>query len=140
MSERSVTEILKNILSVIAGVGAGILVFFAIGLFLFFSGIGWRDKEYIRSVDTYWFIGQILMILLSTVIAGVTTARISSRKNFLYPLITGISLLLLLMLLNDFEFDFRNFATGIAYLVVIPLTLGGAFMIMRSLKKINHEN
>ncbi len=119
-------EIFRNILSVVAGVLIALVIILSIGLvavLLSFSDS--RIPRYQAILSDVLLIGGSV---LGCLIGGYYTAKISTRKDIVHGICTGIVLTLLYALVNDFEFDLRYPDIGIIYFGIIPVVLIGIFI------------
>ncbi|HRE39304.1 MAG TPA: TIGR04086 family membrane protein [Chitinophagaceae bacterium] len=119
-------EIIRNFLSVVAGVMIALIIILPIGLFaglLVFS-----DSNIPKSKETLSKLLLIFGLIAGCLLGGYTTVKMSTRKDLVHAFITGIVLTFLYALVNDFEFDWRYPDTGIAYAGFIPIVMIGGII------------
>lgn len=127
-------EILRNFLSVVAGVICALAIIIPIG---FFAGLLSFSDESIPKTQT--IISTVLLIagpVAGCILGGYTTVKVSTRKDIIHAIITGMVLTFLYAWVNDFEFDWRYPETGIAYMGFIPTVLMGAIIGIRQKRKL----
>jgi len=127
-------EILRNFFSVVAGVISALAIIIPIGLiagFLSFS------DESIPKTQT--IISTVLLIagpVAGCILGGYTTVKVSTRKDIIHAIITGMVLTFLYAWVNDFEYDWRYPEIGIAYMGFIPTVLMGAIIGIKQKRKL----
>lgn len=129
-----VREIVRNFLSVVAGVLIALIIIIPIGIFaglMVFSDGSLPKSQQIIS-------GTLLIgrIAAGCIAGGYFTVRISTRKDLIHGFITGLVLTFLFGLINDFEFDWRYPDLSISYLGILPAVLIGAWAGIRKKKKV----
>jgi putative membrane protein (TIGR04086 family) len=131
-------EILRNFLSVVVGVIIALVIIIPIAIFaallVFSDGTVPKSQQVISTVLT---IGAIAAGCFT---GGYLTVKISTRKDWIHAIITGLVLTFLLALVNDFEFDWRYPDIGISYFGILPAVLIGAWAGIRKKKVISNTN
>jgi hypothetical protein len=121
----------RNFLSVFAGAAAGIacfMYFFTVSLF------GWTDggtKEEIARVEYTFMLFLLMMMAISSFVAGYVTARIATRK-LAYAGATGVLLIIILLLAGD---AFVSRLVDILFIAVFSLTGGWMASLRKGVKK-----
>src|SRR5688572_5896402 len=96
---------IRNILSVATGVVAGTITFILLALFFFSIGmLMWTDggsKEEIARTEFNIVISILLIIIIGSLLSGLITSVISSRKDLKLSAITGIILVIISILLAN---------------------------------------
>jgi len=124
-----VKEIIRNFLSVVAGVLFALIVVIPIGLIaglLVFS-----DAAIPKSQENLSTLLLFAGFVVGSLLGGYTTVKISTRRDLIHAFITGIVLTFLYALVNDFKFDWRYPDTGIAYIGFIPVVMIGGIIRVR---------
>lgn len=127
-----VKEIWRNFLSVVAGVFITFFIIFPIVIFVPF--ISFSDSRISRSQEIFTDVLLISGALFGCIMGGYTTAKISTRKDIVHGIITGLVLTFLLVCVNEFEFDLRYPDAGIIYFGTIPVVLIGVYIAIRKKK------
>ncbi|HEX4876352.1 MAG TPA: hypothetical protein VFV31_06740 [Chitinophagaceae bacterium] len=130
-----IKEIIRNFMSVVAGVLLALIFIIPIGLIaglLVFSDAAVPKSQEVLSTLLI-FAGFVIGCLLG----GYTTVKISTRRDLVHASITGIVLTLLYAWVNDFEFDWRYPDTGIAYAGFIPVVMIGGMIGVRKKRAIS---
>lgn len=126
MKDYRVKEIFRNLLAIATG---AIIAFL---LFAFFSLFGYA----LLSISGTWYgyVVMILIYLMTTGIAGYVTAIISTRKDIFNVIITGLVLILMLLINNNFSFD-STIEEWLIFYCILLLTFAGGLLGIRSKKK-----
>jgi putative membrane protein (TIGR04086 family) len=118
-------EKIQNILSVVVGVltGFALLTLLNLILLLFFLP-GNRDNESKVNSNQFQLFAIVIMVI-SCLIAGFITAKISTRKTFIHVLLTGIIFLLIILGIANFKLEDLEPTDWVGLILVIPGTLLG---------------
>lgn len=133
-----VKEILRNFLSVVAGVIVALMIILPSGILaglLSFSDAAIPKLQEFLSIFL-WIAG----IVAGCLPGGYTTVKISTRKDLIHAFITGIVLTFLYALIHDFEFNWLSIDTGITYFVFIPAVMIGGIMGIRKKRIISNNH
>ncbi len=129
-------EIVRNFLSVVAGVIIALVIIIPSTIFatlmVFSDGTVPKSQQVISTALT------IGAIAAGCITGGYLTVKISTRKDWVHTIITGLVLTCLLALVNDFEFDWRYPDVGIFYFGILPAVLIGAWAGIRKKKVISN--
>lgn len=119
-------EILKNFLSVLAGVSMALIIMVPVVLFAGLMVLS--DASVPKPQEIISTILLIFGITAGCITGGYTTAKISTRNDLTHTFITGLLLTFLYALVNDFEFDWRYFDIGMAYFGFVPVVMIGGML------------
>jgi hypothetical protein len=126
----------KNVLSVILGVLTGAAIFTIAGLILVLTSLpsikGDTEESGLGNLAGILEIVPAILVALSSFMGGYVTAKISTKKDMVHGLITGLVLLGLFVYIN--EIDFAKDVI-IYYLIIIPLTLLGTYFAIWKKRK-----
>ncbi len=129
-----VKEILRNFLSVVAGVIA------ALAIIVPFLIISWKYSYKDGNIQEHF---NILTFLISTsgiicgmLAGGYVTAKVSTRRHIIHILITGIILSLLYLASGDFKLHYFTKKEILILLLPIPIVLLGGFWGIKSKQKL----
>ena len=129
-----VKEIVRNFLSVVAGVMAALVIIIPCVIF------SWRYSYKDGSIQEDFY---ILTFLISTIgiifgifLGGYVTAKISTRRDKIHTLITGIILSLLYLASGDFKLHYFTNKEILIILMPIPIVLLGGFWGIKSKQKL----
>ena len=119
---------MRHLLAIAAGVISACL------LFAFFTLFGYV----LLSVSETWYGYTIIIFiyLIITVTAGYITSIICEKKEILNAGITGLGLILLLLINNDFRFDSTIEEWLVLYCILLLAILGGLLGKKRKNKEI----
>lgn len=118
-------EILRNFLSVVAGVLAGLaagITFLVAAALLDFSDAGVPPGQQALSI-----ILSVIGWILTPLAGGYCTALISTRRTTIHLVITGVVLIVLVLWTVDFQFAAMPFLEQAGIAMIVPLTLRGGY-------------
>jgi putative membrane protein (TIGR04086 family) len=131
MKEYTNTEKTQNILSVVAGVLIGFILIFLLDLILLLTmTTSSRDDKSFEDSNLFRIL-TVAAIVLSCLIAGFVTAKISTRKTFIHVLLTGLVLLLIMLGIADFKWADFSTVDWLGLLATVPFTLIGGYIIKK---------
>lgn len=118
-------EILRNFLSVVAGVLTGAALFMVAGFVLLLIGFSGMQRD-MDDGDIAKAVNRISLFFLAAIficsfLGGYVTARISTRRDRVHGAITGVVMAILLAYISDFSFEKE-------VLINYVLTIGGAML------------
>lgn len=94
---------IQNFLSLVVGIFSGFLLIFLLNFILLLTmASSSRDDVSPENSSMFKILG-VVTIVLSCLIAGFVTARISTRKTFIHVLLTGIVLVVIISGIADFD-------------------------------------
>jgi putative membrane protein (TIGR04086 family) len=131
MMEYSTKEKTQNILSVVAGVLTGLALISLLNLILLLTmATSSRNGESPENSSLFKILA-VATIVISCLIAGFVTAKISTRKTFIHVPLTGIVLLLVIAGIGDF--NWKDFSTidWLGLLLTVPCTILGGLRQIR---------
>lgn len=132
MSNYPAKEMLKNFFSVLAGVIIAFAILISLTAFLLFADIipagnGKPNEQDLLVAE----ISFAISIIIASISAGYSTAKISTRRNWLHIIITGTVFLVFLWYTHEFDFGFSDTWRYIFFLLVLPFTLLGGYFGLR---------
>lgn len=131
MREYTSKEVLQNILSVVAGILTGFAILSLLNLFLLLFFLpGGRDSESPENSSLFKILA-VATVVISCLVAGLVTAKISTRKTFIHVLLTGIELVLVMLAIGDFEWTDFSTTDWIGILAAVPCTILGGLRVTR---------
>ncbi len=133
----SANKIWRNFFSVVAGVLIALVIIFPIGLIA--GLLSFSDSRIPKAQEVFSDALLIGGAVLGCIISGYYTAKISTRKDIVHGICSGIVLTLLYALVNDFKFNLRYPDIGIAYFGIIPAVLIGVFIGIKKKKIISNN-
>jgi hypothetical protein len=126
------SQTIRNILSVIAGVLIASAIFLLGGLILLLF-IASKVKGHGEESDLGNItLTSIIILSICCFFGGFVTGRISSKSDLSYGAITGLVLIVLFAFMSNLIFDKESV---ISYIIIISVTLTGAFFAVRMKKK-----
>ncbi|MFM9909306.1 MAG: hypothetical protein ACKVOW_08155 [Chitinophagaceae bacterium] len=132
MSNYSAKELLKNFFSVLAGVVIAFAILISLAAFLLFADI--IPAGHTRTNEQDLLVAEIsfaISIIIASVAAGYSTAKISTRQNWLHIIIAGIVFMVFLWYTHEFDFGFSDTWSYTFLLLVLPFTLLGGYFGLR---------
>ncbi len=131
MKEYSNKEKTQNILSVVMGVITGFVLISLLNLILLLTmATSSRDDESMENSSLFKILA-VATIVVSCLIAGFVTAKISTRKTFIHVLLTGILLLLIMLGIANFEWEDFSTTDWLGLLLTVPCTILGGLRQIR---------
>ncbi len=132
MSNYPAKELIKNFFSVLAGVIIALAILISLSAFLLFADIiptanGKPNEQDLLVAE----ISFAISIIIASISAGYSTAKISTRQNWLYIIIAGAVFLTFLWYTNEFDFGFSDTWRYSFFLLVLPCTLLGGYFGLR---------
>ena len=125
----------RNIFSVVAGVitSSALFMLSALILLLFIAS---KAKGHGEESDFEKFSGgidiaAIITMFICCALGGFVTGRISTKNDLIHGSITAVILIFLLAYISEFKFTSNDV---INYLVIVPFTLTGTFLAIRTKK------
>lgn len=132
MSNNSSNEIFRNFFSVLSGVITAFAVLISLVAFLLFSGIIEWGAETSASADTITpKLSLGISIIIAAIAGGYTTAKISINRKWIYIGLTGMIILLVSILTNEFDLGYTSYWKYIFLLLLFPSTFLGGYWGLR---------
>jgi len=131
-------EILRNFFSVVAGVISALAIIIPIRLvggLLSFSDAAIPKTQAIIST-----LLLIAVPVAGCILGGYTTVKVSTSKDIIHAIITGMVLTFLYAWINDFEFDWQYPDTGIVYFGFIPVVMIGGIIGVRKKRTMSNNH
>ena len=125
MNNYSSKERIQNILSVVAGVFTGFALIFLLNLILLLTMATSSRDDVSPENNSLFKIIAVTTIVLSCLVAGFVTAKISTRKTFIHVLLTGIVLVLVIAGIGDFNWKDFSTTDWLGLLLTVPCTILG---------------
>ena len=133
MSNYQVPELLRNFFSVVAGVIAAFAVLISLVAFLMFTGIiDWGFESITTGDDTTPKISFAFSVSIAALSGGYTTAKISTRSNWVHINLTAIIIFLLAFFTDEFDLGYHMYWKYAFLLLIIPFALLGGYLGLRS--------
>lgn len=122
-------EIGINILSIIIGVFVSLLIIIPVGIIYAITSFSFGETPHLTKL----FSDSILVVavVFGCFLGGYFTARNSVRKSIIPIIITGLVLLILDLMLNDFNFEYTSSIEIIIFIAIVPLTIVGGYYYLR---------
>lgn len=131
MKEYSAKEKTQNILSVVMGVLTGFVLISVLNLILLLTmASSSRDDDSLENSSLFKIL-TVTAIIISCLVAGFATAKISIRKTFIHVLLTGIVLSLVIAGIGDFKWKDYSATDWLGLLLTAPCTILGGLREIR---------
>ena len=126
MQEYTTKERMQNILSVVVGVFTGFALIFLLNLILLLTMATSSSRDDVSPENSNLFkILAVTTVVISCLVAGFVTAKISTRKTFIHVLLTGIVLLLVIAGIADFNWEDFSTTDWLGLLLTVPCAILG---------------
>lgn len=127
---------IRNFLSVVAGVFTASLLFGIGGLILLLTQLnkikGHGEETDVESIASSFTLFSILIILIAMITGSFVTVLISTRKDLAHGLIAGLVCCLLFAYITEFD---MTADTIIFYLIIMMAAAAGTFIGIRTKKE-----
>ena len=125
MKEYSTKEKIQNILSVVMGVLTGFVLISLLNLILLLTMATSSREDDSPENSSLFKTLAVATIVISCLVAGFVTAKISTRKTFIHVLLTGIVLILIMLGIADFNWKDFSTTDWLGLLLTVPCTILG---------------
>ena len=126
----------RNVFSVVAGVLTSSALFMLAGLimllFIASKAKGHGEESDFGKSSGAISIGMIVAMFICCALGGFVTGKISTKNDLIHGSITAVILIFLLVYISEFKFTSTDILN---YLLIIPFTLTGTFLAVRTKKK-----
>ena len=136
MKDYPAKEKIQNVLSVATGAltGFAFLSFLTFFLLLALASTANRDTESAENSSLFAILA-VLTTILSSLLAGYITAKISTRKTIIHLVLTGLVLVLIMAAISDFDWKTYSVSDWSGLLLTVPSTiLGGIRVVIKESK------
>ena len=128
MRDYPAKEIIRNFLSILSGVLVALLLVILINLILLFMNLEMIGDASVSSAkEIRYYIFVAISIAISSGVGGYITAKISTRNDVFHIIITGIVLVLLKLIADNFDFSIYDIYERIFLFVIFPFALIGGY-------------
>jgi hypothetical protein len=128
-----VKEILRNIFSVVAGVLSALATI--IPCVILSWEFSYKDGNIQEDFNILTFLISSIGIIGGAILGGYITAKISTRKDIIHILLTGIILSVLYLASGDFKINYLRTKEILILLLPIPIVSLGGFIGIKQKQK-----
>lgn len=129
----SAKEILRNFFSVVAGVISALVII--IPCVILSWTFSYADGSIQDDFNILTFLISTIVIISGAILGGYITAKISTRKDTIHILLTGVMLSLLYLAAGNFKLHYFTKKEIISLLLPIPFVSLGGFIGIKNKQK-----